>query len=308
MRLLDLFSGIGGFSLAARWLGWETVAFCEKEKFCQQVLNKHWPEVPIIDDIRDIERFKQYAGAVDVLVGGFPCQPFSTAGKRRGNSDDRYLWPEMLGVIRAVKPRWVVAENVTGIVRLALDDVCADLENEGYTVRTYIVPACAKDAQHRRDRVWIIAHANGQWKQQSQGNIEEGRKRSCDGCKENVPHTQHNGRNGSENKTLDREGSVGEKARENKLQQPKGAGSIRTPAASEPRADRRAVQCSPERTSQPRFCGGFDGVPAGVDRDLKIKDRTKRIKALGNAIVPQVAHEIFRLIDDLENASLEYLW
>lgn len=157
MRMLDLFSGIGGFSLAASWAGIETVAFCEKEPFCQNVLHKHWPEVPIVNDIYEL-RGDEF-GAIDIISGGFPCQPFSFAGKREGKEDDRHLWPEMLRVIETAKPTWVLGENVAGIISLALDDVLSDLERIGYSTQAFVIPACAVDAPHRRDRVWIVAHA-----------------------------------------------------------------------------------------------------------------------------------------------------
>jgi len=151
---LDLFSGIGGFALAARWNGYRTVGFCDNEPYAQAVLKKHWPEVPCHKDIREV-RGELYSG-VTLLTGGFPCQPFSVAGKQRGKDDNRYLWPEMLRVIREARPTWIIGENVAGIVNLALDTVCADLEAEGYEVEPIIIPACAVDAPHRRDRVWII--------------------------------------------------------------------------------------------------------------------------------------------------------
>jgi len=153
---LDLFSGIGGFALAAKWNGYRTVAFCDNEPYAQAVLKKHWPDVPIHKDIREV-RGKLYAG-VTLLTGGFPCQPFSVAGKQRGKDDDRYLWPEMLRVIREARPAWIIGENVAGIVNMALDQVCADLEAEGYEIEPLIIPACGVDAPHKRDRVWIIAH------------------------------------------------------------------------------------------------------------------------------------------------------
>ena len=156
---LDLFSGIGGFAIAARWAGFRTVGFCEWEPYCQKLLKQHWPGVPVHGDIRDLDGTK-YKG-VSIISGGFPCQPFSQAGKQRGKEDDRYLWPEMLRVIREVGPRWVLGENVAGIVNMALDQVLIDLEAQGYTTGTVIVPACAVDAPHRRDRVWIIAHCKG---------------------------------------------------------------------------------------------------------------------------------------------------
>jgi DNA (cytosine-5)-methyltransferase 1 len=179
--MLDLFSGIGGFSLAAQWC-WgdelEIVAFCEINKFCQKVLHKHWPNIPIIEDIKNfnkeiIRTFSQgweyVSNEIDILTGGFPCQPFSIAGKRKGKTDDRFLWPDMFRVIREVRPSWIITENVAGIVRMALDDCLSDLEGEGYSTQAIIVPACAVNAPHRRDRVWIVAHTTkqgleGKWK------------------------------------------------------------------------------------------------------------------------------------------------
>ena len=156
MRLLDLFSGIGGFSYAAEKLigGYETVAFCEMDEFCQKVLKKHWPQVPIFDDVRTIDATR--LGRIDIVTGGYPCQPFSQAGRRQGEEDERHLWPEMLRIIKSCQPRYVLAENVAGHVTMGLDQVLTDLEDQGYTTRPIIVPACAKNAPHRRDRVWII--------------------------------------------------------------------------------------------------------------------------------------------------------
>jgi DNA (cytosine-5)-methyltransferase 1 len=161
MRHVDLFTGIGGFALAAQWCWgdeYEPVVFCEKDKYCQKVLRKHWPDVPIINDIYGVRDENLRA---DVVTGGFPCQPFSTAGKRRGTRDDRFLWPEMLRIIRELRPTWVVAENVTGIIKMAIDIVLADLEMEGYACQSLIIPACAVDAKHRRNRVWIVGYAGG---------------------------------------------------------------------------------------------------------------------------------------------------
>lgn len=154
---LDLFSGIGGFSLGLeRTGGFKTVAFCEIEDFPRRVLNKHWPTIPIHNDIREIE--PSDIGAVDVICGGYPCQPFSNAGERRGAEDDRNLWPEMRRLIDGLRPRWVIGENVAGHISMGLDDVLSDLEALDYTCRSFVVPACAVDAPHRRDRVWTIAH------------------------------------------------------------------------------------------------------------------------------------------------------
>jgi DNA (cytosine-5)-methyltransferase 1 len=158
MRVLDLFSGIGGFSLGLERAGMRTVAFCEVDKFCQQVLKKHWPDVPIHDDITQLDG-KQYAGAIDLVCGGFPCQPFSVAGKQKGKNDNRYLWPEMLRIVSEAKPTWFIGENVPGIINMALEQVCVDLEAQGYEVQTLIIPACAVDAPHRRNRIWIVAYS-----------------------------------------------------------------------------------------------------------------------------------------------------
>jgi site-specific DNA-cytosine methylase len=157
MNVLDLFSGIGGFSLGLEAAGMHTAAFCECDS-SQAVLRKHWPDTPIHPDIRTIDA-SSYAGTVELVCGGYPCQPFSVAGKRQAQADERHLWPEMLRVIRSVRPRWVVAENVAGHIELGFDEVAASLEAEGFTVWPFVIPACAVDAHHRRDRVWIIAYA-----------------------------------------------------------------------------------------------------------------------------------------------------
>jgi len=159
MRHLDLFSGIGGFALGLNRAGFETVAFCEIDLFCQRVLKKHWPEVPIIEDVKDAEKFDAI-GEVDIITGGYPCQPFSAAGLRRGHNDDRHLWPAMFEIIKRKRPAWVIGENVAGHISMGLDEVLTDLEAEGYQARAFVIPACAVNAAHRRDRLWIIANAN----------------------------------------------------------------------------------------------------------------------------------------------------
>ena len=175
MRVLDLFSGIGGFSLGLESVGMETVAFCEMDAFCQKVLKKHWPNVPIHSDIKELDG-NEYRGAVELICGGFPCQPFSVAGEQRGAEDDRALWPEMLRVICEVQPTWVIGENVSGIINMELDNVLSDLEAQGYKSQCFVLPACSVDAKHRRDRVWIVAHSNGQGEPDESERVGEGKR------------------------------------------------------------------------------------------------------------------------------------
>ncbi len=198
----SLFSGIGGFDLAAEWMGWHNAFHCEIDSFCSTVLKYHFPDARHYSDIRDTD-FTEWRGRVDILTGGFPCQPFSVAGRRRGADDDRYLWPEMLRVIREIRPAWVIGENVAGILtmvqpgeeaevaiksslfgegdieikvreRYIVETVCSDLEREGYSVQPLVIPACAVGAPHRRDRVWFVAHRADAGAETVQYGREEG--------------------------------------------------------------------------------------------------------------------------------------
>ncbi len=195
---LSLFTGIGGLDLAAETAGFRTVGQCEWADYPTKILERHWPEVPRWRDIRTLTResFYERTGlrTVDIISGGFPCQPFSTAGKRRGREDDRYLWPEMLRVITEIKPTWIIGENVAGIINMALDTVLADLEFQGYEARTIVLPACGVNAPHKRYRCAIVAHTCGeglQGGQQHGASAEGGQaqpRRSAGQCSEAVAH------------------------------------------------------------------------------------------------------------------------
>lgn len=160
---LSLFSGIGGLDLAAELAGVKTIGQCEWEEYPTKVLEKHWPDTPRWKDIRTLtgDDFYERTGrrTVDIISGGFPCQPFSVAGKQRGKEDDRYLWPEMVRVIKELRPTWVVGENVAGIIKMALSDILYELEACGYRTRTFLIPACAVGARHRRYRVAIVGYS-----------------------------------------------------------------------------------------------------------------------------------------------------
>jgi DNA (cytosine-5)-methyltransferase 1 len=181
----ELFAGIGGFSLAAKWMGWQNVFQVEIDEWCSKKLKMNFKGTHIYGDIKGFKGTK-YKGAIHVLSGGFPCQPFSVSGKRKGKSDDRYLWPEMFRVCKAVRPQFIVAENVPGIISMELDNMLADLEAENYTCwPPFVIPACAVGADHRRERVWIVAHANGNRRETIlQGNKANGhpKGRPSDKC------------------------------------------------------------------------------------------------------------------------------
>jgi len=190
MKLLDLFSGIGGFSLGLESTGYfKTIAFCEKDEFCQKVLKKHWKDIPIESEIRNVKGSNYKA---DIITGGFPCQPFSVAGKRKGTDDDRYLWDETIRVIRETKPRWFIGENVEGIINIqdgmVLRQVQNDLEGEGFQVQSLVIPASGIGAWHQRKRVWIIANSNSRLSERETSEVQARRDTSDDGS-ENVSNS-----------------------------------------------------------------------------------------------------------------------
>jgi DNA (cytosine-5)-methyltransferase 1 len=318
MQIIDLFSGIGGFSLAGHWMGWETIQFCEIDKFCQALLKQNFPGVPIHNDIKTLkgEQIKINPDEPTILVGGFPCQPFSNAGKRKGDQDSRHLWPEMLRVIRNVQPKYVVGENVSGFVNwnggMVFDEAQSDLENEGYEVQSFILPAVAVGAPHRRDRVWIVAHAKS-WRggRSGNGDCEKGSEGS------NEPQPTISGTasansdcfrcNGisSQDEIFTTKGRIYAQCNIKPFSKMEYAANSNLQRCKEPwiiseseREGQYSGMGNPRGAfdrfpTQSPICGGDDGISNRVDR----------LKALGNAIVPQVALQIFKAIQSLEDNS-----
>lgn len=361
MRHIGLFEGIGGFSLAARWMGWETVAWCEWNEFGQKVLRHHFPEAKGHGDITKTD-FTIYRGQCDILTGGFPCQPYSLAGKRLGKEDERHLWPEMLRAIREIQPRWVVGENVFGLINwsggLVFHEVQTDLEAAGYEVFPYVLPAGAVNAPHRRDRVWFIAYNHSiVWGKGRESKSREQSRygESHEGCNTKTnwinPHPHSNGQHGS-NSEHEINASEGGEYALNDFEQAdpentNGCGclhgelekgesekrgfwntctgvnericsetgaSTNTHSRRQPRKEYWQTQPGqPTKKSvpnnwsnfptQPPICSGDDGLPTELDGITFPKWRNESIKAYGNAIVPQVAFEIFKAIDEYERVT-----
>lgn len=298
----SLFSGIGGAELAAHWMGWENFFHCEIQEFQRKVLEYWFPNSVSYEDITKTN-FSEWRGKVDILTGGFPCQPFSVAGKRLGTEDDRALWPEMLRAIREIQPTWVVGENVAGILsmvqpgetvkvgraddlfeenyiyrteqQLTIDAICEDLERAGYAIQTFVVPACAVGAPHRRDRVWIIAHRTDAGVE----SVQQGRQ---DGVYEFVPAANAQG-TGSKGQLLGQQTQIQSDRQDSRIDKPDFS----------------------DFPTQSPVCRGNDGLPFRV-ADLAISFpawRSKSIEALGNSWCPQVAYEIFKAIEqtDIDN-------
>ena len=366
----SLFSGIGGFDLAAQWMGWENVFHVERDPFCRQVLTHHFPESQSFDDVKTFDA-THFRGRVSVISGGFPCQPFSAAGKRAGTSDDRYLWPEMFRIIREARPTYVVAENVRGLLSwnegLVLDTVCSDLEGEGYEVLPVVLGAASVNAPHRRDRIWIVAYNQGQrWTGKGQRRKEEkswvrsdgttgttayatnacgmGRERrrseeaeGREGQRLGVqPHVEGQGSgadaphaNAVRLQLSQNAGEVGRRQSEVRRQghqptQPieatRAAGYASDPVSDErPKGGRdsnrskaaegHAGLCDARPRTWEDFpsvapvCGGDDGLPERLDGITFPKWRRESIKAYGNAIVPQVALQIFQALEDIDRRT-----
>lgn len=334
LKVLDLFSGIGGFSLGLeRTGGFETVAFCEIEEFPRKVLAKHWPDIPIHGDVKDLKGNE--FGPIDLICGGYPCQPFSNAGKRQGEKDDRHLWPEVIRIVATIRPRWCLFENVAGHISMGLDEVLSNLEDEGYTGWPLVIPACAVDAPHRRDRVWIVANTSsgrlspsieGQDKQPRRTKVERTsqidanndgiqRERECtDSGKSN---TGTNGRNNSRRvceNVADSEGqSLGTGLREDEPRGKRWGRSSHSGGEDVTNTKRKHYDNGRFGTSEDggqqsepsEICSGKFWLPEpGMGRVANgIPGRVDRLKGLGNAVVPQIPEIIGYAILEAENET-----
>lgn len=315
MTHASLFSGIGGFDLAAEWAGWTNSFNCEIDPFCRRILKYHFPNAEQYADIRTTD-FTIWRGRVDVLTGGFPCQPFSLSGKRKGTEDDRYLWPEMLRVIRTVRPRWIVGENVFGIVNwsegVVFEQVCSDLEAAGYAVQPYIIPACGVGAPHRRDRCWFVGHLveNPVCVRRDNDNPEEEPRTGQFGMPCAGDHVRICGTKGIAAHRSDA-------GVETMQERQDGVHAVELVANAsrfeDNRRRSRGFFAKPTGTApwenfptQSPVCCRNDGISGGLDGITFPKWRNMSIKAYGNAIVPQVAFQIFKTINEYENHARKH--
>lgn len=283
----SLFSGIGGFDLASEWMGWENKFHCEWNEFGQKVLHHYWPEAELFTDIKK-SNFKKYANQIDILTGGFPCQPYSQAGKRKGKEDERHLWPEMLRAIKEIQPSWIVGENVLGLVNwsggLVFHEVQTDLEAEGYEVWPYVLPAAAINAPHRRDRIWFVAYSNG---------FRRGKDIS-------ISNRESNDFNKISKKSFV---TNTDNERREKCNIPKKSNQQEF-------INRRINDNSNYWENFPTvspICNGDDGICNRLDSITFPKWRNESIKAGGNAIVPQVVYQIFKSIQQYEEVIMQSL-
>jgi DNA (cytosine-5)-methyltransferase 1 len=349
LRHGSLFSGIGGFDLAAEWMGWDNVFHCEWNEFGQKVLKHYWPQAETFTDITKTD-FTKYYGKIDILTGGFPCQPYSSAGKRKGKEDERHLWPEMLRTIREVSPRFVVGENVRGLTNwnggLVFEEVCAELENLGYSVAPVIIPACGVNAPHRRERVWFIAYAKerGKYGINGDNNRTEAENRprhdksngfskqrtitNADGAEQRNDNRTDNSeaekiRRENESNVSRELSSYGNASNANgsptkytiQTRRNLPTSEISTRPTIQPQSlrlqesakngelERPRSKFASERTNWDQFptqspvCSRDDGFSSELDGITFPKWRNESIKAYGNAIVPQVAFQIFKALE-----------
>ncbi|MNC13280.1 putative BsuMI modification methylase subunit YdiP [compost metagenome] len=281
MNHLSLFSGIGGIDLAAEWAGMKTIAFCEREPFPQKVLKKHWPDVPIYDDVCNLTKARLEEDGItgngrtiDIISGGYPCQPFSVAGQRKGEDDDRHLWPEVFRLIQTVQPRWFVGENVAGHITLGIDVVLADLESIGYEWETFVLPAMSVGAPHRRDRVFIVAHSHRErWKEHYASTSSTKLGQRTRGDFEKILSNAYCQPGLQANKTTGSSRSVGGARND--------AGGF----------SGGSIPGTYWDVSEPPVFGVAYGLPDHMDR----------VKALGNAVVPQQIYPIMAAIKTIND-------
>ena len=334
MRHGSLFSGIGGFDLAAEWMGWENIFHCEWNPFGQRVLKHYWPNAKSYEDITQTD-FTIHRGTIDILTGGFPCQPYSAAGKRLGKEDERHLWPEMLRAIREIAPSYIVGENVLGLVNwnggLVFDEVQADLESEGYEVAAVVIPAAAVNAPHGRDRVWFVARNTKSNKSTEVGGICERENNQSIGVREinrNATDTDKLSNNNKSNigsnakiveqRRQEREGLLSRKPNGRNCENNGVATNASSRRISGHRGESKgqSLQATElnendckfyrpmdwrEFPTQSPICSRNDGLSRELDGITFSKWRNESIRAYGNAIVPNVAFEIFKVIQIIAN-------
>ena len=325
MRHVDLCSGIGGFSLAFEEVGLsKTIMFCDTEKWCRDILAKHWPNVPITNDVKELANDpERNVPDCDILTAGYPCQPFSVAGKQRGTEDDRHIWPYIFRIVAHKRPTWCVFENVYGHVGMGLDEVLHDLESESYATRTFIVPASGIGARHKRDRLWIIAHTDRQSEPTSTKHEQrlladtERRARRRNG---DIGEAQ--GRSQSNATQFDSFSAIPPKPNDVEYSNSINAQGQRFELNSSQSSGLRcgeAERSSSGGQSQPELGGMADGLPTRLDgfdgwgrepEDIPrvvtgMKGRANRLKGLGNAIVSQIAMNIARAIKETQNAKFK---
>ena len=327
----SLFSGFGAADLAAEWMGWDNAFWCEIDDFPRTVLSYWFPKSKGYGNIKETD-FKFWRGKIDVLTGGFPCQPFSVAGQRKGQEDDRYLWPEMLRAIREIRPTWVIGENVGGIISMVqpgsevtvesqaslfeasdketlleqeyvVETVCRDLEQEGYSIQPIVIPACAVEAPHRRGRIFFIAYCADAGTESLQRKGEDGVYRSeiasdskCAGSGQVQQEIQSKKSNGN---SID---SIGNERNASYTHSEQLEDSMRTWNGFTEPANLYCERTWSNFPTQSPVCRGNDGLPFDVVR-LTISLtawRTGSIKGYGNAIVPQVIYEIFKAIETIQ--------
>ena len=292
MTHASLFSGIGGFDLAAEWMGWENLFHCEWNPFGQKVLKHHFPKSISYEDITKTD-FSIHRGQVDILTGGFPCQPYSSAGKRLGKADERHLFPHMLRCIKEIKPRWVIGENVRGLISwnggMVFNEVYDDLEREGYEVQSFLIPAASIGAPHQRYRIWFVAYSNDNGTHSRFGKIQS-KNGEISEWNNNAKFSNTNSFNDvtNTNSANNKARTFGEVLEQSNRKKADGYSNV-------------------ERTNkwinfptQSPICGGDDGLPRELDNITFSKWRQESIKAYGNAIVPQVAYQIFKTIEKFE--------